>query len=69
MKNHNYNLITELSEQLRGLWRFEQYTKDAQEQGCQECGKIWQELKNEKRRLIDRLRQEIENHVRAGRFE
>jgi hypothetical protein len=68
MKNHNYNLITELSEQLRGLWRFEQYIKDAQESGCQECARIWQELRDGKMNLVERLRKEVENHVRAGGF-
>ena len=69
MKNHNYNLVTELSEQLRGLWRFEQYVKDAQDSGCQECARIWQELKSEKQSLVERLRKEVENHVRAGSFD
>lgn len=69
MKNHNYNLITELSEQLRGLWRFEQYVKDARDCGCSGCAGIWQELKNQKIDLIERLRKEVENHVRSGVFE
>lgn len=69
MKNHNYNLVTELSEQLRGLWRFEQYIKDAQDSGCQECARIWQELKDDKTNLVERLRKEVENHVRAGSFD
>lgn len=68
LSNNSYNLITELSELLTGLWRIDQYMKDASEPGCQDCGELWQDIRKQKEILIEKLRQEVVEHAKAGTF-
>jgi hypothetical protein len=67
LSNHNYDLIQELGELLTGLWRTDDYLRDAGGQ-CDDCGKIWQDVRKQKELLIEKLRQEITNHAKDGRF-
>lgn len=67
MKNHNHDLVQQLSEDLDSLWRYRNYLKNAK--GCGRCTVIWKRcmaLDEEKVRL---LRGEIEAHVRERRFD
>jgi len=54
VRNYNYDLVTELSEMLTGLWRIDQYMKDAGEGGCQECGMLWQDIRKNKEILAEK---------------
>jgi hypothetical protein len=67
LSNYNYDLVQELSELLTGVWRIDQYLKDSGGH-CDECGRIWQDVRKQKEFLIEKIRQEITNHVKEGRF-
>jgi hypothetical protein len=67
LSNHNYDLVQELGELLTGLWRIDDYLRDAGG-NCDECGRIWQDVRKQKEFLIEKVRQEIVNHAKNGRF-
>ena len=66
MKNHNHNLVQQLSETLDGAWRFSRYAKDAK--ACTSCKKLWNELEQDFKKHEKLLRAEIERHVRSKGF-
>lgn len=66
MKNHNHNLIQQLSESLDGSWRFKRYLKDAR--GCKECRKLWKDLEKDFRRHEKLLSSEIARHCKSKSF-
>lgn len=67
ISNFNYNLVQELSELLSGAWRIDAYLKDAAGH-CEECARIWQDVRKQKEFLIEKIRQEIAIHAKDGRF-
>jgi hypothetical protein len=67
LSNYNYDLVQELGELLTGVWRIDEYLKDAGGQ-CDTCGKIWQDVRKQKEFLVEKIRQEITNHAKDGRF-
>lgn len=67
LENHNYDLAEELAQLLKGVWRMDQYSKDASGK-CDDCGKIWQDVRKQNELLIEKIRQEIVNHAKGGRF-
>jgi hypothetical protein len=66
MKNHNHNLIQQLSETLDGSWRFKRYRKDAR--GCKSCQKLWQELEKDFKRHEKLIAAEIVSHSKNKGF-
>ncbi|NLC59244.1 MAG: hypothetical protein GX774_20595 [Armatimonadetes bacterium] len=68
MRNHNHDLIQVLSEKLDGAVRYEVYHEDA-EGACEECQKIWEEIKQDDLRHIEMLRNEIIRHVHNNTFD
>ena len=66
--NNSYNLIRELSELLAGTWRIDGYLRDAGADDCQDCGKLWQDVRKQNEILIEKLRQEIVAHAKNGTF-
>ena len=67
LENYNYDLVQELGELLQGVWRIDEYLKDAGGK-CDDCGKIWQDVRKQKEYLIEKVRQELVNHAKNGRF-
>ncbi|MBI2912452.1 MAG: hypothetical protein HYY03_00865 [Chloroflexi bacterium] len=67
LQNYNYDLVEELSELLSGVWRIDAYLRDAGGL-CDECGRVWQDVRKQKAFLIEKIRQEIVNHAKDGRF-
>ncbi|MBI2587931.1 hypothetical protein HYW30_01355 [Candidatus Azambacteria bacterium] len=67
LKNHNHNLIQQLSEDLDSLWRYEQYTTDAA--ACSHCTELWKKLRELDEEKVKLLRDEITRHVNEGVFE
>lgn len=66
LKDHNHDLVKQLSEDSSSLYRYEAYLKNSI--GCDHCQTLWrrmQELDEEKVRL---LTAEIQRHVEAGTF-
>ncbi|MDO8587451.1 MAG: hypothetical protein Q7T82_10460 [Armatimonadota bacterium] len=68
MKNFNYDLIHLLSVKLQNVSRYEIYKQDARDAGCDECSEIFDQMKADDEKHIQRLRQQIEDHVRNGVF-
>jgi hypothetical protein len=66
MKNHNHDLVHQLSELLDSIWRFDEYKKNAE--GCAECQKLWEEMRLAYEQWEKRLVAEIERHIKSGRF-
>lgn len=67
LKDHNHDLVHQLSETSDSLWRLEDYLKSAK--GCEYCEGIWKEIKEDHEKHIKLLTSEIERHVKEGRFE
>ncbi|MBE7525035.1 hypothetical protein KJZ71_03135 [Patescibacteria group bacterium] len=66
MKNHNHNLIQQLSETLDGSWRFRQYGKDAK--GCKRCRTLWKRFEEDFSGHEKLLASEIAHHCEASAF-
>jgi hypothetical protein len=67
LQNYNYDLVQELGELLTGVWRIDEYLKDAGGK-CDNCGRIWQDVRKQKEVLVEKIRQEIVNHAKGGQF-
>jgi hypothetical protein len=65
LSNNSYNLAREMSELLAGIWRMGQYLKDSD---CQECGRMWQDVRKQNEILVEKIRQEIVKHAKDGTF-
>ncbi|MCR4278757.1 MAG: hypothetical protein NUV81_02520 [bacterium] len=66
MKNHNHNLVQQLSELLDSEWRFKQYKKDAKV--CKGCTTLWAKFEKSVKPMIEDVRKEIESHSKGGTF-
>ena len=67
MKNHNHDLVHQLSECVDSVWRFDEYTKNAE--GCAVCQGIWQKLKVMHQEAEMMLIAEIKRHISENRFD
>ncbi|GIW66209.1 MAG: hypothetical protein KatS3mg095_0107 [Candidatus Parcubacteria bacterium] len=60
-KNHIYNLISQLTQEHRSLWRIKKYyIKDSG--NCRQCKNLWQKLSKEKERTIIEILEILKNH-------
>lgn len=67
LKNHNHDLVQELSEVSDGLWRMDEYKKNAE--GCSHCENLWADTKKKLDEVSNMLVKEINRHVQENRFE
>lgn len=67
IEDYNYDLVQELTQLLKGVWRIDEYLKDSGGR-CDDCGKIWNDVRKQNELLIEKLRQEIVNHAKNGTF-
>ncbi len=67
MKNHNHDLIHQLSENADSIWRYDEYIKNAE--GCQYCASMWSKLKEMDMEAEKMLIEEIRRHVSENRFD
>lgn len=67
MKNHNHDLVQQLSENADSIWRYEEYMKNAE--GCQHCTDLWAKLKKIDMEAEMMLLEEIKRHVAQNRFD
>ena len=68
MRNFNHDLVQQLSELLDGIWRIDEYSTNAKNDGCDRCMALWKDMKG---RLTDEtklLRDEITKHVEEKTF-
>ncbi|MFP3982746.1 MAG: hypothetical protein ACLFV2_03540 [Desulfurivibrionaceae bacterium] len=67
LKNFNYNLIETISIISRSLYRYDKYMEDAA--GCDNCQKIWLQLKESRQRELSQLLKELKIHIDSGQLE
>lgn len=67
MKNHNHDLVQQLSENADSIWRYDEYIKNAE--GCGFCDSLWAKLKEMDMEAEKMLLEEIKRHVGENRFD
>lgn len=67
LKDHNHDLVQQLSEISDSVWRIEEYLKASQ--GCETCRALWEKLRADYEAHVSLLRDEIARHVRESRFD
>jgi hypothetical protein len=67
LKDTNYNLVTALSERLKGIALYHKFTGDARADGFPECEQLWQE-RDVDEQAADKLRQHVVDKVRQDKF-
>ncbi len=67
LKNHNHDLVQQLSEVSDSLWRMEDYLKNAK--GCEHCTAMWNKSKERLEEVSKMLVDEIGRHYSEKRFD
>lgn len=65
-RDHDHDLIHELSKRLDAVWRYDQYIANAD--GKPELQAFWRQLKNEECHVVDRLKELVGEEVRMNCF-
>ena len=65
-KNHDHDMIHELSKRLDALWRYDQYIANAKED--EELQEFWETLKEQDRENVKRLKALVARHAADGCF-
>jgi hypothetical protein len=62
LNNHTYNLLLQLTQENKSLWRIKnEYQKDAED--CEECRKFWQKLEADKEEHVKKLTDLAKSHL------
>ena len=64
--NHDHDMIHELSRRLDGLWRYDQYSANAEDEP--ELQGLWQDFKRQEQKNVQRLKDIIKEHCRKDCF-
>jgi protoheme ferro-lyase len=65
-KDHDHDLVHELSNRLDAVWRIDQYIANAD--GKPEIQSFWRQLKSEETQVVSRLKELIAEEVRVNCF-
>ncbi len=68
LKDTNYNLVTALSERLKGMALYHKFMEDARADGFSESERLWQELRDLDQQAADKLREQIVRQVQQDQF-
>lgn len=68
IRNHDHDLIHELSIRLDGVWRYDQYIANAEEEGSPHVKQLWEDIKAQDVKIVERLKESIREHVRKDCF-
>ena len=61
-KNHTYNLLQQLVQEQKSLWRIkEMYPKDTE--GCEECNVFWHKMAEDKESHIEEITALLTSHL------
>jgi len=61
IKNHTYNLLLQLVQEHKSLWRIKnEYVKDGE--NCQECLVFWKKMEDDKEKHVIELQELIKKH-------
>ena len=66
MKDHDHDLVHDLSKRLDALWRYDQYVANAD--GKPDLQDFWRQVKAQEQQNIDRLKQLIREEVGGDCF-
>ena len=66
LANHDHDLVHELSRRLDALWRYDQYSANAE--GHDKAQQFWNDVKSQEQENIKRLRGLIAEEVRNDCF-
>ncbi len=68
IRNHDHDLIHELSIRLDSIWRYDQYIANAAGENAPNVQKLWEDIKAQDVRIVERLKESIREHVRNDCF-
>ncbi len=63
-----YDILTTLQSKLEAVWAYEQYLEDCEDGGDDALRQLFEEIKRDDERHVERLRAELERMVKDGRF-
>jgi len=62
LDNHVYNLLLQLTEENKSLWRIKnEYKKDTGE--CEDCKKFWGKMEKDKEKHVEELTEMLKKHL------
>lgn len=62
MDNHVYNVMNQLAQEHKSLWRIrDQYKKDAGD--CEECKGLWERMEKDKMDHVEELGRILKSHM------
>jgi hypothetical protein len=65
-KDHDHDLVHELSRRLDGVWRYDQYIANAD--GQADLQKFWRSVKAQEQKNIEQLKKLLVQHVQSNCF-
>jgi hypothetical protein len=65
-RNHDHDMIHELSKRLDALWRYDQYMANAEDD--EQLHAFWQKLKEQEQKNVDELKRFVAKHVQMNCF-
>ena len=68
IRNHDHDLIHELSVRLDAVWRYDQYIANADDEKAPHAKALWEDIKGQDLKTIERLKELIRDHVRKNDF-
>ncbi len=68
IRNHDHDLIHELSVRLDAVWRYDQYIANAAQENSPQVRELWKDIKGQDLQTIERLKELIREHVRKNDF-
>ena len=66
IRDHDHDMIHDLSKRLDAVWRYDQYIENAQK--FPELQRFWKQSKKSEIKTIERLKELIRDHVRKDNF-
>jgi F0F1-type ATP synthase membrane subunit b/b' len=69
MQNCNFDLVHALESKLEAIQVYDQYLKDAQQEGAQDLTQIWQQLRQQDQQAVDQLRNVLVDRAKSGKFQ
>jgi len=66
IRNHDHDLIHDLSQRLDSVWRYDQYIANAED--APKVQALWQEIKDQELKNCEKLKGLIREHVRNNDF-
>jgi hypothetical protein len=65
-KDHDHDMIHELSQRLDGVWRYDQYIANAE--GMEQLQEFWRRVKEQELENIRQLKMHIADHIQGDCF-